>query len=269
MTTCRRIALLTGTELQHQYVARALAELPSVIAIIVTQQPRPSILKRSWRMSKRFGLRGMFSRVLLKGILRATGETSKRKDDLARVLGGSPGFPDNIPILRTIGVNSVQTQALLRQLAPDVLCVYGTYIVSDATLSLARDLALNLHTGLSPRYRGADCEFWPLYEQEPGFLGATVHTCTSDVDGGAIFGTAAAKLEPGDHLGAVFGRCVIAGAALYKRVVNDLSAGRDILATPQDLSIGREYKVAMRGWAAELRVASLIRRGLIRDFCSK
>jgi methionyl-tRNA formyltransferase len=267
--TTRRIVLLTGTELQHQYVARALAELPNLIAIIVTQQPRQSILKRSWRMSRRFGLWGMLSRVLLKGALKIIGETSRRKGELARVLSGFQGFPDNIPIFKTIGVNSVQTQALLHRLSPEILCVYGTYIVSDATLSLARDLALNLHTGLSPRYRGADCDFWPLHEREPGFLGATVHACTSDVDGGAIFGTAAARLEPDDRLGAVFGRCVIAGAALYKRVVDDLRNVREIHATPQDLSIGQEYKVAIRGWAAELRVASLIRRGLIRDFCLK
>ncbi len=65
---------------------------------------------------------------------------------------------------------------------------------------------LNLHTGVSPRYRGADCEFWPWHEQELNFLGATVHSCTSDLDGGAIFGIATAKLEANDGLGAVFGR---------------------------------------------------------------
>src|SRR5260370_26033895 len=204
MTVRRRIVIPTGTELQHRYVASALAELPGVTVIVVTQQAYPSILKRFWRMRKRFGLWGMVSRVLLKGTLKAIGETSRREADLARVLG-EPKFPENIPIFRTTGVNSAETQALLRRLSPDVLCVYGTYIVSGATLSIAGELALNLHTGLSPRYRGADCEFWPLHEREINFLGATVHTCTSDVDGGAIFGTATATLEADDRLGAVFG----------------------------------------------------------------
>jgi methionyl-tRNA formyltransferase len=264
MTVRRRIVILTGAELQHRYVTRALAELPAVTAVVVTQQPRLSILKRIWRMSKRFGPWGMFSRVLLKGTLRAIGETSRREGDLARVLGEAR-FPEHVPIFKTTGVNSAQTQSLLRRLSPDVLCVYGTYIVSDATLSIARDLALNLHTGVSPRYRGADCEFWPLYKRELSLLGATVHSCTSEVDGGAIFGTATATLEADDRLGAVFGRCVIAGTALYKRVADDLINGRNIEATPQDLSTGREYRVAMRGWAAELRVATSIRRGLIRE----
>jgi folate-dependent phosphoribosylglycinamide formyltransferase PurN len=251
-------------ELQHRYVARALAELPGVTAIVVTQQAHLSIFKRFRRASKRFGLWGALSRVLLKLTLRVIGESSRREADLARVLGKSE-FPNNVPIFKTIGINSAQTQAMLRGLTPDILCVYGTYIVSDDTLSIASELALNLHTGLSPRYRGADCEFSPLHERELNFLGATVHTCTSDVDGGAIFGTAAATLEANDRLGAVFGRCVIAGTALYKRMVDDLINGREIQANPQDLSTGREYRVAMRGWAAELRVARLILGGLIQD----
>jgi methionyl-tRNA formyltransferase len=262
-----RIVILTGSDPQHRYVARALADLPGVAAIVVTQQPELPLLRRIRRARKRFGLVGMLSRALLKLTLRAIGETSRRKADLTRVLG-EPKFPGNVPIFRTIGVNSAQTQALLRELAPGILCVYGTYIVSDATLSIAGQLALNLHTGISPRYRGADCEFWPLHEREPNFVGATIHTCTSDLDGGAIFGTAMVKLELEDGLGAVFGRCVVAGSALYKRVVDDLITGREIKPVPQDLSVGREYKVAKRGWLAEFNVARAIRRGLIRDHVS-
>ena len=259
-----RIVILTGSDIQHRYVARALADLPGLLAIVVTEQPHLSFIKRVRRARRRFGLGGMLSRALLKLTLRVTGETSRRRADLARVLG-EPEFPENVPMFRTIGVNSEQTQALLRRLAPDILCVYGTYIVSEATLSIASQLALNLHTGISPRYRGADCEFWPLHEREPNFVGATVHICTSDLDGGAVFGTATARLGAEDGIGAVFGRCVVAGSALYKRVVDNLITTREINSFPQDLSAGKEYKVAMRGWRAEFKVARLIRHGLIRD----
>lgn len=243
-----RIAILTGSDSQHRYVARALADLPGVAAIVVTEQPVLPLLRRIRGARKRFGLGGMISRGLLKLTLNAIGETSRRRAELTRVLG-EPKFPDNVPLFRTSGVNSEVTQALLRKLAPDILCVYGTYIASDATLSIARQLALNLHTGISPRYRGADCEFWPLHQKEPGFIGATVHTCTSDLDGGAIFGTASAKLEADDGLGAVFGRCVVTGSALYRRVVHDLITGREITPIPQN-SIGRKGIQSCRAWLA-------------------
>jgi folate-dependent phosphoribosylglycinamide formyltransferase PurN len=106
-----------------------------------------------------------------------------------------------------------------------------------------------------------------LHEREPEWLGATVHICTSDLDGGGIFGTVKATLEAEDSVGAVFGRCIVAGSALYKSVVHDLITAREIVAIPQDISAGREYRVAMRGWLAEFRVLWLIRRGLIRKYC--
>lgn len=266
MSVRRKIVILTETETHHRYVAKALAELSEVAAIVVAQQ-RLALLKRVKRTAKRYGVFGALSRAILKLVLKVTGETSRRRADLVRVLG-EPKFPDNVSIFRTVGVNSAQTRAVLRDLAPDILCVYGTPIVSDTILSIAR-IALNLHTGVCPRYRGSDCEFWALHEQELNFLGATVHACTPDVDGGAIFGIARAKLEANDGLGAVCGRCVAVGARLYKQVVSDLITGREIKAPPQDLSAGREYKLAMRGWLAEFRVARLIRCGLIRDYVAQ
>jgi methionyl-tRNA formyltransferase len=178
---------------------------------------------------------------------------------------GDPIFPENAKVYKTEGVNSPETLSLLRKISPDILCVYGTYVVSDATLSIA-PVALNLHTGMSPRYRGADCEFWPLYNRELNWIGATVHTCTSDIDGGSIYRIESATLKPEDGIGAVFGRCVITGSALYKAVVQDLVSMREVKTIPQDLSAGIEYRVAMRGWLAEMRVVRAISRGLIRDY---
>ena len=261
----KRIVLLTGSDVQHRYVAKTLAERPGLVGIVATEQPRVSLPTRLRRAIRRFGFAGLISRGLLKLAMKLSGEDSRRRAELNRVLG-DPNFPDGVPIFKTIGVNSPETQKVLRELAPDILCVYGTYLVSDATLATAKQIALNLHTGISPRYRGADCEFWPLHNRELQFIGATVHACTPEVDGGGIYGTVRATLESQDRLGAVFGRCVVAGSALYKRVTDDFANGRDVKTMPQDLSSGKEYKVAMRGWRAELRVARLLRQGIVRDF---
>lgn len=259
-----RIVVLIGSEeLQHRFVASSLAELDNV-SIVIARRPRPSLLKQIKGARKRFGLAVAISRVLLKLALRVSGELSRRQADLARVLG-DPQFPENAKVYNTEGVNSAETQSLLRKISPDILCVYGTYIVSDATLAIA-PVALNLHTGMSPRYRGADCDFWPLYNSELNWIGATVHACTSDVDGGSIYSTESAILEPNDKIGAVFGRCVVIGSALYKAVVQDLASLREVKPSPQDLSAGREYRVVMRGWLAEMRVMRSISRGLIRDY---
>lgn len=44
---------------------------------------------------------------------------------------------------------------MVPSLAPDIMLIYGTVLVGSKILSLARAGALNMHTGISPYYRGA------------------------------------------------------------------------------------------------------------------
>jgi len=260
-----RIVVLIGAEqVPHLYVARTLVELDNV-SIVIAKQPRRRLLKRVTSAAKQPWV--TISRKLLKLALRVTGESARRQADLTRVLG-DPKIPPSVTVYKTAGLNSRETQSLLRKLAPDILCIYGTLIASHATLSIA-PIALNLHTGMSPHYRGADCEFWPVHEGKLNWIGATVHRCTSDVDGGAIYRTEAAMLEPDDGVGAVFGRCIVTGSRLYRTVVQDLVSMQEVKTLPQDLSDGREYKSEMRGWFAEIRVMRSINRGSIRDYVKK
>lgn len=151
------------------------------------------------------------------------------------------------------GINSPEGLQTVSSLQPDVLLVYGTVAVGSKIISLARILALNMHTGISPYYRGADCAFWPIYNRKLHMVGATVHECTKDVDGGKIFGTT------------VFARSVMAGADLYLRIVRELIAGR-ITGVAQDLSLGKEYRSLMRDVRAERHVHRAIKEGLIRQY---
>ena len=74
MTPRPTVVILIGSDLQHRYVAKTLAEIPNVAAIIVTQQPDVPLLRRLARARKRFGVVGMLSRITLKLTLRLIGE---------------------------------------------------------------------------------------------------------------------------------------------------------------------------------------------------
>lgn len=264
MTRLGGVVVLTGTAVEHRYVTRILAAGLDVAAVVTDLGARRGRLDRLARARRRFGTRGLLERSALRAVLRASGESGRRNRALIDVLG-DPAFPAGVPTFTTFGVNDAATRRLLHELSPDVLCVYGTSIVGRDTLASARRIALNLHTGISPRYRGADCTFWPLYNGEPQWLGATVHECTADVDGGAVYGTARARLEASDGVAEVFGRCVVAGADLYAHVTADALAGT-AAATPQDLRQGTDYRVAARDWRAELVVRRALRDGLVRDY---
>src|SRR4051794_5148275 len=120
MKSRKRIVVLIGSEeLQHCYVAKSLAELDNV-SIVIAQRSRLSLFARINRAAKRFGLATALSRQLLNLALRLSGELSRRQADLARVLG-DPKLPENVKIYKTVGVNSPETQCLLRKLTPDIL----------------------------------------------------------------------------------------------------------------------------------------------------
>jgi hypothetical protein len=182
----QRVVLLTGDAPQHCRVARALAKTGLLDAIVVDEGVPRTRAERLRAGRRRFGTVQLVQRIAWRTLRKAIGRSAAERAAIAAILGEAR-MPHDVPVHRVRGVNSRSTRDLLTELAPDVLCIYGTSIVKDPTLSIAKSTALNMHTGISPRYRGADCAFWPLHEKEPQWLGATVHECTSAIDGGAIY----------------------------------------------------------------------------------
>ena len=65
---------------------------------------------------------------------------------------------------------------------PDAIAVFGTSLIRGPLLAMGRLGLFNLHGGLSPRYRGADCTFWALYNGEPENVGCTLHRIDAGID---------------------------------------------------------------------------------------
>lgn len=248
------LVIVTADNAEHRYVANRIAEHHPVRAILICD-PAPA---RSWYRLLRSAPTRFLDRALRRAFLRLTGDGRKRNSVLHEVLGpASVAFPD--VDIRYVGQARerllVDTVAAL---APDVLAVYGTGLIPDAVLALSGK-ALNMHTGISPRYRGTACTFWPVYNEEPEWIGATVHECTAKVDGGQIFAVRRAALRRGDSLHHVFARAVVAGAEAYADVVGAALAGK-LVGKPQDLRQGHEYRGSSLGLWSELLARRRLRR---------
>jgi len=251
-----RIVLLTGAGVEHRYVASRLCEAFDIDLVVVDRREHRPSLRRAFRGGVRHGC----GRLAFAAFRRTIRDAERRERALARVLGDPP-----LPAARSIevdGINGVAARDAVAEVAPDLLLVFGTSIVGPQMLGLARRIALNLHTGVSPRYRGTDCAFWPVVNGEPEFIGATVHECTADVDGGRIFGVARARWHRGDGIHELFGRAVAAGAELYVDTLARYLAEPPV-GEPQDLGIGEEYRGYMRTLVPELRARWALRRGLL------
>ncbi|MDD2465996.1 MAG: formyl transferase [Desulfobulbus sp.] len=259
------IVILTRDDHEHIYVANQLCHHFKVERIIVDKGIRRSRFAkiRSYWKRYKIGIFYLLIRKILNVIVR---DGQKRRLALLNVLGDeNTKFTDQSLVEYVDGVNSLQSETLLTVLNPDVLAVYGTSIVKDRILNLAKHRALNMHTGKSPYYRGTACAFWPLYNDEPEYLGATVHECCGRVDGGEIYGVTSAQLQQTDDMHAVFARCVAVGAAEYVAVIEKLLDGT-LKGVAQDLTLGREYRASEKTWLHEYHVKGKIRKGLVRNY---
>lgn len=259
------LVLLTGDGPEHRYVANALCDRVDIAAVLVETGVVLDHRRRLAQLRRRYSVTQFASRGMLAVYKRAIGDDAARAEQIDAVLGADGRRWRHLDLVTEVEtVNRPAAHELVEALDPSRILVYGTGIVGDRMLERSRLTPLNMHTGISPHYRGSACAFWPIHNGEPEMCGATVHEICSVVDGGPIYATVEARLEPDDGIHAVFARTVVAGAALYAATVADLTAdGGDRKGEPQDLAVGREYRAHMRGLRAEVRARNRLRRGLL------
>lgn len=259
------VVLLTGDGPEHRYVANRLFDRVELGLIVVEKGLTLTGTQRRAQLRRRYSLSQLASRAALAAYKRAIGDAPAAAAAMERVLGedGRQRRYDDL-VTEVSTVNRPEAHELMERVNPGRILVYGTGIVGDRMLARSATTPLNLHTGISPHYRGSACAFWPIHNGEPDMVGATVHEICSIIDGGPIYATAHAVLQPDDDLHAVFARAVVAGAEIYADVVNELTAhGGDPPGRPQDLTVGTEYRAHMRGLRAERHARRRLRNGLL------
>ena len=65
---------------------------------------------------------------------------------------------------------------------------------------LIKKKAINIHMGISPYYRGTDCNFWALYDCKPELVGATLHLISKGIDNGKIIANATSEYNKNPFL---------------------------------------------------------------------
>jgi len=170
---------------EHRYLVNAfLNEFGDQVQAIVTCDPQPSpLLTRAKRAFKRGNYRERIARARWGKGYGPDGELLSKAlfgDSPVEVMPGG----DKLHVMSSH--NSAECEALIEKLQPDVIVVYGTAILKAHIFTKAKQVTLNMHTGLSPHYRGDSTLFWPVYYNDPEHIGVTVHKLVADVDGGDI-----------------------------------------------------------------------------------
>jgi hypothetical protein len=79
----------------------------------------------------------------------------------------------------------------------DLYIVFGSSLIKGKIFQfLKKKKAINIHMGISPYYRGADCNFWAQKDNNPNLVGATIHYLSAGIDDGSILSYATSEFHP-------------------------------------------------------------------------
>lgn len=96
---------------------------------------------------------------------------------------------DKIPVNKikyVSSINNISTIALIKTINPDLIIVNGTRIISKKVLQCVNCKFINIHSGITPMYRGVHGTYWALVNNDGSNSGVTVHFVDEGIDTGGI-----------------------------------------------------------------------------------
>jgi len=252
-----KIMILCGRSPRHLYVANRLCAASRPLAIVQE-------VGSQWTVKKVLRLLrpDNFSRKVWRWIRDRQRYIGKGE---AKFFFGSkepkldrPDLVVNVP-----HINHPDVVALADKYQPDVVAVFGTSLIRGELLNKGRLGIVNLHGGLSPHYRGADCTFWALYNQEPDQVGCTLHYIAPGIDTGDLIAHISPEVHEGDDELTLFWRAVQDSADVYAELLDRMEKGEKI--GQQQTEKGSLYQVKDRGLKHEQHLKKLLQNGLLRN----
>lgn len=93
-------------------------------------------------------------------------------------------------------INKLSLSYLEDFLKSDIYVVFGSsYIKGELVDFLVKQKAINIHAGVSPYYRGSDCNFWAIYDDNAHLVGSTIHLLSKGLDSGPMLYHAMSNLK--------------------------------------------------------------------------
>ena len=120
-----------------------------------------------------------------------------------KIFGDIDFLPKNVSslLIKNRDLSNLSKKQLSKALFSDVYIIFGaSYIRGWLIEFLLKNNAINIHMGLSPYYRGNSCNFWALYDNNPSYVGATIHKISKGLDNGPIIFHCVPKLQKTDNI---------------------------------------------------------------------
>jgi methionyl-tRNA formyltransferase len=132
------------------------------------------------------------------------------------------------PAYRVPSVNDEETVRLLDSLRPTAVVIQGTRIIATRVLDSLTCPVINMHAGITPRYRGVHGGYWALVEGHPEWVGTTVHLVDAGIDTGQVLAQATFEITGEDTFATYPELHLVHGLPLLGAQIDRLLAGKEL-----------------------------------------
>lgn len=182
----KKIVILAGKGPSTNIVYNALKSEFNIAAVILEEPISKKEFLR--KRIKKLGVWKVFGQILFQLIIVKILETAsaKRKKDILSSYHLDDSAISANKIIHVTSVNDIDCLSALQQIKPDILVVNGTRIISAGILNGIFAKFVNMHVGITPKYRGVHGGYWALVNNDKENCGVTVHFVDTGIDTGNI-----------------------------------------------------------------------------------
>ena len=174
------ITLITSDQIRHNYLVNLLSNIATKLNVIYEKKTFFSNQNKISNLMKNYFL---------------------KVDDAQKKVFGNAAIDKKNKNIKLLSLENKELEkcslnSLSDFLNSDIFIVFGSsFIKKDLVNFLIDHKALNIHLGISPYYRGTDCNFWALFDNNPHLVGATIHLLSKGLDSGPILYHALSEIK--------------------------------------------------------------------------
>jgi len=165
-------------------------------------------------------------------------------------------------------INSPELREFLNSINPDIIAVLGSSVIRPELISLPSVAMINIHSGLSPYYRGTWSYGWPIINREPEYIGVTVHHVNEGIDTGDIIYQTKPLLKRDDDLNSIFLKVIAEGIELMVKAIEVISDRGSVTSHKQSRDTGRLYQLKDFDAGTARAAIKNLEDGLIGEYLS-
>lgn len=233
------IAILAGDGTPSWVLVNAVRRRFGPVPVIV-EDKEPAVLFLRRRI-RRLGVIAVAGQIAFIALARIARHFRRHEEQAIFARENLDPTPISSEVMRVSSVNETAALEVLRRLKPKVVVLSGTRVVSRRLLEGVTAVFLNVHAGITPRYRGVHGAYWALVEGEPENCGVTVHIVDAGVDTGAVVSQAPVRPSPADNYLTYPWLQLAAALPLLIAAIEDALAGRLVTVKPAEHGISRQF----------------------------